>query len=105
MRGTRFEPQADKAKARQDELNAEIQASDDMVKNVNSRDYWAPVLDQILKAVPRSVQLTHVGAQAARRREIALQHDRRQRHLERPRAAQGGGDRAHGAQRKAEHAV
>lgn len=59
----KIQPQADKAKARQDELNAEIQVSDDMIKNVNSREYWAPVLDQILKAVPRSVQLTHVGAQ------------------------------------------
>jgi Tfp pilus assembly protein PilN len=36
-----------------------------MMKNVDSRFYWAPVLDQILQTVPRNVQLTHVGADAA----------------------------------------
>jgi Tfp pilus assembly protein PilN len=29
---------------------------------VDSRFYWAPVLDQILRSVPRTVQLTHVSA-------------------------------------------
>jgi Tfp pilus assembly protein PilN len=33
-----------------------------MMKNVDSRFYWAPVLDQILRSVPRTVQLTHVSA-------------------------------------------
>ena len=61
---TQIEPKAKDAKARQDELNAEIAASDAMMKNVDSRFYWAPVLDEILKAVPRTVQLTHVGADA-----------------------------------------
>jgi hypothetical protein len=58
------EPKAKDAKARQTELEAEIAASDAMVKNVDSRLYWAPVLDQILQTVPRSVQLTHLGAEA-----------------------------------------
>jgi len=35
-----------------------------MMKNVNGRFYWAPVLGQILQAVPRSIQLTHLGAEA-----------------------------------------
>jgi hypothetical protein len=61
---SRIEPKAKAAKARQDELNAEIAASDTMFKSVDSRFYWAPVLDQILKTVPRSVQLTHLGADA-----------------------------------------
>jgi Tfp pilus assembly protein PilN len=53
------------AKARQDELNDQIKASDAMAKTVDGRFYWAPVLDQILKTVPRSVQLTHVAADAS----------------------------------------
>jgi Tfp pilus assembly protein PilN len=53
------------AKARQAELNDEITASDTMMKSVNSRFYWAPVLDQLLKTVPRTIQLTHVGADAS----------------------------------------
>jgi len=61
---SRIQPRAKAAKARQDELNAEIAASDAMIKSVDSRFYWAPVLDQILKAVPRSVQLTHISAEA-----------------------------------------
>lgn len=60
----KIEPKAKDAKARQDELNTEIAASDAMMKNVDGRLYWAPVLDEILKAVPRSVQLTHVDAQS-----------------------------------------
>jgi Tfp pilus assembly protein PilN len=60
----KLDPKAKAAKERQDELNTEITASDTMMKNVDSRFYWAPVLDQILKTVPRTVQLTHVSAQA-----------------------------------------
>jgi hypothetical protein len=59
----KIEPMAKAAKDRQDELNAEIQASDAMVKSVNSRLFWAPILDQVLRAVPRQVQLTHIGTQ------------------------------------------
>jgi Tfp pilus assembly protein PilN len=62
---SKLDPRAKVAKARQAELNDEIAASDTMMKNVDSRFYWAPVFDQILKAVPRNVQLTHVGADAA----------------------------------------
>jgi Tfp pilus assembly protein PilN len=60
---SRLDPKAKAAKARQDELNDEIAASDTMMKSVDSRFYWAPVLDQILQTVPRTVQLTHVGAE------------------------------------------
>jgi Tfp pilus assembly protein PilN len=57
-----LESKAKDAKARQDDLDAEIKASDTMMKSVNSRFYWAPVLGEILNAVPRSIQLTHLGA-------------------------------------------
>ena len=59
-----IEPRARNAKTRQDELDAQIKASDAMLKNVNSRFYWAPILGEILKTVPRTIQLTHLGAQA-----------------------------------------
>jgi Tfp pilus assembly protein PilN len=61
---SQIEPKAKDAKARQDELNAEIAASDAMMKSVDSRFYWAPVLDEILRNVPPSVQLIHLGAGA-----------------------------------------
>jgi hypothetical protein len=60
-----LDPKAQAAKARQAELNDEITASDTMLKAVESRFYWAPVLDQVLKTVPRTVQLTHVGTDAS----------------------------------------
>jgi len=60
----KLDPKAKAAKTRQAELNDEIAASDTMMKNVDSRFYWAPVFDQILKTVPRNVQLVHVGADA-----------------------------------------
>jgi Tfp pilus assembly protein PilN len=61
---SKLDPKAKDAKARQAELNDEITASDTMMKNVDSRFYWAPVLDQLVKSVPRNIQLTHVGADA-----------------------------------------
>jgi Tfp pilus assembly protein PilN len=61
---SKLDPKAKDAKARQAELNDEISASDTMMKNVESRFYWAPILDQLLQTVPRNVQLTHVGADA-----------------------------------------
>jgi hypothetical protein len=62
---SKLDPKAKAAKARQTELDDEISASDTMMKTVDGRFYWAPVLDQILKVVPRNVQLIHVAADAA----------------------------------------
>jgi len=55
----KLDPKAQAAKAREAELNDAITASDTMMKEVDGRFYWAPVLDQILQM---NVQLTHVGA-------------------------------------------
>jgi len=55
-------PKAKEAKARQDELNEDIHASDALKKVVDGRFDWAPMLEEILKTTPRSVQLTHVAA-------------------------------------------
>jgi len=59
---SRLQPKAAAAKAREDELNTEISTSDTLVKNIDGRFYWAPVLDQVLKTVPRTVQLTQFSA-------------------------------------------
>jgi Tfp pilus assembly protein PilN len=59
---SRLDPKAQAAKAREAELNDSISASDTMMKEVDGRFYWAPVLDQILQTVPLNVQLTQVGA-------------------------------------------
>jgi Tfp pilus assembly protein PilN len=56
-----LDPKAKAAKAREAELSDAISASDTMMKEVDSRFYWAPVLDQLLQTVPVSVQLTHVS--------------------------------------------
>jgi Tfp pilus assembly protein PilN len=58
-----LDPKAKAAKAREADLNDAITASDTMMKEVDERFYWAPVLDQILQTVPQTVQLTHVGAE------------------------------------------
>jgi len=58
-------PKAKTAKARQDEIDAEVAASNAMMKNVNGRFYWAPVLGEMLKTVPRTVQLTHMEAEVS----------------------------------------
>jgi len=57
-----IEPKAKAAKTRQDQLNTAIQASDAVMKAIDSRFDWAPILQEILKTTPRSVQLTHVSA-------------------------------------------
>jgi Tfp pilus assembly protein PilN len=62
---SKLDPKSKAAKAREAELNDEITASDTMMKEVDSRFYWAPVLDQVLQTVPLNVQLTHVGADLA----------------------------------------
>jgi Tfp pilus assembly protein PilN len=59
----KLDPRAKAAKTREDELTAEITASQSMQQNVDNRFYWAPVLGQIVATVPRTVQLTHVSAE------------------------------------------
>lgn len=59
---SRLEPKSKEAKARQADLDTQIKASDTLIKNIDSRFYWAPVLGDILKTVPRDVQLVRVNA-------------------------------------------
>jgi len=61
---SRIDPKCKAAKARQDELDDQIKASDQLKKNVESRFYLAPVLGEILRTVPQNVQLLHVAVDA-----------------------------------------
>ncbi len=53
-----LEPKAAAAKKHEDELNEAIKASQAMVKKVEGRFYWAPVIASIAAIVPREVQVT-----------------------------------------------
>ena len=55
-----LEPKAKAAKKREDEINLEIRKSDLMAKRIESRFYWAPMIEQISQAVPREVQITRL---------------------------------------------
>jgi hypothetical protein len=52
------EPQAKAAREREEELSSIIKLSDTLVRRIEDRFYWAPVLEQIVKVVPREVQIT-----------------------------------------------
>lgn len=52
---------ADVAKGREEELSATIQLSEQLTKRIDSRFYWAPVLDILVQSVPREVQITKVA--------------------------------------------
>ncbi len=58
---TKLEPLAKAAKKREIEINAEMKSGDLLVKKVEDRFYWAPLLEQIMQVVPREVQLTRMA--------------------------------------------
>lgn len=60
---SKLEPQSKNAKARQAELDSQIKASDALIKDIEGRFYWAPVLGEILRTVPRDVQLVRVNGE------------------------------------------
>ena len=58
---TKVEPLAKTAKKREEELNAQMKSGDLLVKKVENRFYWAPMLEQVMQIVPREVQLTRMA--------------------------------------------
>jgi len=58
----KVEPLAKAAKKKEDELNAQAAASTQLVKHIEGRFYWAPLLAQLAQVVPREVQITRLGA-------------------------------------------
>lgn len=57
-----LEPKAKDAKTREVDLDTQIKASDALMKDIDGRFYWAPVLGEILRTVPRAVQVVRVNA-------------------------------------------
>jgi hypothetical protein len=57
------EPLAKAAKKREEELNQLSAASTQMVKRIEGRFYWAPLLAEFSQVVPREVQVTRLGGE------------------------------------------
>ena len=62
---TKVEPLAKTAKKREEELNAQMRSGDLLVKKVENRFYWAPMLEQVMQVVPREVQVTRMAGDIA----------------------------------------
>ena len=60
---TKLEPLAKAAKKREEELNAQMKSGDLLVKKVENRFYWAPMLEQIMQVVPGEVQVTRLAGE------------------------------------------
>ena len=56
-------PVAKTSKKREDDLALKVKASDALVQRLESRFYWAPVLEQIMRAVPRDVQVMRLSGE------------------------------------------
>ncbi len=59
-----MEPKFKAAKDRQAELNDRVSQSDALKKTVDGRFYMAPLMGQIVRTVPRNVQILHVALEA-----------------------------------------
>ena len=53
-----IEPKSIAAKTREDELSKTILAGENMVQRIEGRFYWAPMIEQLVNAVPPEVQIT-----------------------------------------------
>jgi hypothetical protein len=54
--------QAKVEKERDDELSSKVRSSELLVKRIENRFYWAPLLEQLMQSVPKDVQLTKLSA-------------------------------------------
>ncbi len=54
----KLDPQQKAAQARQADLSQSINTCDAVVSKIEHRLFWAPLLDQFLKVVPKNVQIT-----------------------------------------------
>jgi Tfp pilus assembly protein PilN len=55
------EPQAKAAKKRQEEVSQMLKQSELLVKRIEGRFYWAPMLGQLASVVPNEVQITKLS--------------------------------------------
>jgi hypothetical protein len=59
----KIEPVAKQARKKEDELTQQAATTVLMVKRIESRFYWAPLLAQLSQVVPREVQITRMGGE------------------------------------------
>jgi Tfp pilus assembly protein PilN len=60
-----LKPKAAQAAKREEELTKQVKLSEGLVKRVESRFYWASVLDALSQTVPREVQITKLSGDVA----------------------------------------
>jgi len=58
----KLDPRAREAEKREQELKQTFETSEKFVKGIESRFYWAPILADLAKIVPREVQIAKMGA-------------------------------------------
>lgn len=56
---------AEIAQKRADEMAATLKTSETLVKRIEGRFYWAPVLETLAQSVPRDVQITRLAGEVA----------------------------------------
>lgn len=61
----KLKPQAEKATKHKEELSGAIKTSETFVKRIESRFYWARVLQQLTELVPGEVQVTKLNGEIA----------------------------------------
>ena len=57
----KLEPLAKAAKKQEESLTSQGKVAGQLEKRMESRFYWAPVLAEVMKLVPREVQITRMG--------------------------------------------
>lgn len=71
-----IDPIAREAEKREKDLQETFDKSEKLVTNIETRFYWGPVLEEIVKSVPREVQITkmtgNVSGEAIKRTQINL---------------------------------
>jgi len=56
-----LDPQSKAAKKREEELSRTLKTSELLIKRIEGRFYWAPLLEQFAQLVPREVQVTRLS--------------------------------------------
>jgi hypothetical protein len=56
-----IEPKSKKAKQREDELSETKHISESLVQRIEGRFYWAPLIEELVRVVPREVQITKLA--------------------------------------------
>jgi Tfp pilus assembly protein PilN len=73
----RLDPQAKVAQQREAELNTTIKTADALIRRIEDRFYWAPLMEQIIRIVPAEVQITRMNGELqtteARRCNLSLE--------------------------------